>query len=806
MPCPPSSPKVDRDWIWKKTEAVLASPDNRYWPVYQDAGLMSQSHRGLLLSGSPGSGKTGLILDLVNASCFGGGTQAAKGSLGRLAGQLVGYHFCQADNAPTCMVPQLVHSLAAQLCQAPQLAAYYRHLQASPTAQALVSLPSCHTDPSLALTRGVLQPLARLHSLGHLPSLPHLLLVLDGVCEAQQHRPDTGPSVLSFLASHLPLFPPWLRLILTSRPLPDPFLSSLPLPVEQLEGPEADSDLGEYISARCSLAPSIVANVKGGGDGEPMTRLSDHLLARARGCFLYVRLILDFIERGSLVIKSGSFKVLPQTLSEVFHLAFNLKFSSSQSYDPASEVLATCLACLSPPSLGELYTACSALSVTSLPWKQFSESHQAVSEWLVCRTDGSLMLFHPTLRDWLLGRKVGDSTKFLPNLRTGHTAMALTLARQTQPLRPEKMLQLGHHILKAGLFRGHGSSDLGARELQAAFLSLACGDPSPGLACPRNLHSPLTKVSRLLLLAGADPDLSAVTDSGENQSLLALHASRGHLDMVSLLLEFCAQVDSTTLSLACRAGHLEVARLLLVCGALGVPEAMREAAGAGHLPIVKLLSEEDDSGLQEALTSALAESEVEVAAWLLSQPQVFSHFVNSEGRTPLEVAATSGSRESVELLLDQGASPQGGALHRAAEGGHWAVAECLLERGAEPNTLDSEGRSALSVAAQGGHCPMLELLVSRGCSPGGGPGEEVSPLGHAILQGMEEVVTCLLELGASPNLGDSSGRSALDLAVYTGLPGLVTALLQVTALYCNIRTALLLATVSLLPCYRPGRI
>ena len=35
-------------------------------------------------------------------------------------------------------------------------------------------------------------------------------------------------------------------------------------------------------------------------------------------------------------------------------------------------------------------------------------------------------------------------------------------------------------------------------------------------------------------------------------------------------------------------------------------------------------------------------------------------------------------------------------------------------------------------------------------------------------------------------------------------PGLVTALLQVTALYCNIRTALLLATVSLLPSYRPG--
>ena len=39
------------------------------------------------------------------------------------------FHSCQADNAPTCLVPNFVHSLAAQLSQAPQLAPYYRHLK-----------------------------------------------------------------------------------------------------------------------------------------------------------------------------------------------------------------------------------------------------------------------------------------------------------------------------------------------------------------------------------------------------------------------------------------------------------------------------------------------------------------------------------------------------------------------------------------------------------------------------------------------------------------------------------------------------
>ena len=37
---------------------------------------------------------------------------------------VVGYHFCQAENNITCSVPDFVHSIAAQLCQAPQLSSY----------------------------------------------------------------------------------------------------------------------------------------------------------------------------------------------------------------------------------------------------------------------------------------------------------------------------------------------------------------------------------------------------------------------------------------------------------------------------------------------------------------------------------------------------------------------------------------------------------------------------------------------------------------------------------------------------------
>ena len=49
-----------------------------------------------------------------------------QSSLKNLASQIVAYHFCQADNAPTCLVPEFVHSVAAQMSQSPQLTPYYQ--------------------------------------------------------------------------------------------------------------------------------------------------------------------------------------------------------------------------------------------------------------------------------------------------------------------------------------------------------------------------------------------------------------------------------------------------------------------------------------------------------------------------------------------------------------------------------------------------------------------------------------------------------------------------------------------------------
>ena len=56
----------------------------------------------------------------------------------------------------------------------------------------------------------------------------------------------------------------------------------------------------------------------------PAAKFQSHVLIAAKGSFLFAKLLLDVVEKGSIVIKS-SFKVLPQTLAQIFMLEFNLR-------------------------------------------------------------------------------------------------------------------------------------------------------------------------------------------------------------------------------------------------------------------------------------------------------------------------------------------------------------------------------------------------------------------------------------------------------------------------------------------------
>lgn len=117
-------------------EVPLQEPDplfiGRHWLLRELSNAISTTESaGILINGNLGTGKTALILQLVEYSCFGRRhdnysqenegiirqVNVAQDRIRSLASQVVAYHFCQADNNSTCLVPDFIHSLAAQLCQ-----------------------------------------------------------------------------------------------------------------------------------------------------------------------------------------------------------------------------------------------------------------------------------------------------------------------------------------------------------------------------------------------------------------------------------------------------------------------------------------------------------------------------------------------------------------------------------------------------------------------------------------------------------------------------------------------------------------
>ncbi|KAL4707589.1 hypothetical protein ACJJTC_001634 [Scirpophaga incertulas] len=742
----------------------------RQWLMRDMEKSLESSSPGILISGCPGTGKTAFILQLVEYSCFGRKRHYEYQELreqsdireympedmnskmfARLASHVVAYHFCQADNNSTCLVGEFIHSVAAQLCQAPRLQAYREYLLSEPHLLTSLSLKECIADPDLAFRRGIIEPLNILRKNGSIDSGNSIILV-DGLCEAEYHRPDHGYTIASFLIKHVTEMPSWLKVVATVR---SQFIElTKQLPYTRLSLDESDNvnrDLLEYFNARVQIAPIIETNIKcstGKSEGvhNSVLKFAQYVLHLSQGSFLFLKLLLDLLERSHIVVKSTNYKVVPISLAQIFLLQFNLRFPTLQSFEKITHILSVCLAALYPLTLVEIYYSVNSLLVnTFLPWEEFCDRFESLTDFLVKRIDNTYMFFHPSFREWLIRRDDSESSKFLCDLRAGHCGIAYRLSRVQAPLDSDKTMELGHHILKAHMYRNLGPAQLGLcpRDLQAMMVATSSSNVGEAIANLRNIYTPNVKVSRLMLLAGGSPN--QITECLGNAPLLCMYAYQGILSMVGLLIEFGADLELTNsqgcsaLSLACQSGHTDVARRLI-------------AAGAS-----------------------------------------LSHTDTTE-KTPLVHAAENGHRDTVIYLLgcqtgrgdrnslhiDDGSIEQlvpgsRHALIAAAQNGHLDIVEYLLDTaelvvshdfllGADPNAIDDDGITPLGWACLRSRIPTVMVLLDRGATIDQPDNSGRTPLGLAC-GGPVELVELLLERGASLEKVDHSGLRPLDRAI-----------------------------------------
>ena len=281
---------------------------------------------------------------------------------------------------------------------------------------------------------------------------------------------------------------------------------------------------------------------------------------------------------------------------------------------------------------------------------------------------------HPTFREWVI--KLSDQTDYAIDIRQGHILHSLHLVRRGN-LTPEFFFELGHHLLKANPYkymRAGTAPDLpSGKDCHVLWIKKAAGYPTAlqnALLFERNCYYPNSKVSRLLLLSGANPN--ACWPDGS--CLLSSFAQTGNITMIQLLLQFNVDVDypnpktgQTPIFYAVQNAHLEAVRMLYEHGAkvtIYDNEKLSLLDHAAQTNSVKMMSyllecewslrNQKDKGknrseaLKKAFETAAAHGQVQICEFLLDCTDAITNT-----STAMCVACANGQSDTVQFLLSR---------------------------------------------------------------------------------------------------------------------------------------------------------
>jgi hypothetical protein len=349
-----------RKWLFDRCSTWLRSPN-----------------KCLLIEGDAGSGKSAIVSELIRRDPD---------------GRMLAYHFCRADQLTTIQPAEFVRSLAAMI--GARIDAYGTELNGDELRTRLVG-DAAAADPLTALLGSIVNPLSALPDLG----LRYILVdALDeGLQATSAHRSISIPQLL---ARALPDFPPWLKLVATTRR--DDRVEALFHDAEIIRLSADDPLQREDVAAFLDKHFPDTAD----------KALSRAAIDRSAGNFLYAQQVADAVDRGAIGL--AEIDALPRGLGALFARTFYQHFPDAGSYTNASRVLGIILAAREPLTQSGLAEA-SGLDLQ----EAIRPVLEALTGYVVARpgpeSEPVYTLFHKSLADWLIDPAAGvfriDETK-----------------------------------------------------------------------------------------------------------------------------------------------------------------------------------------------------------------------------------------------------------------------------------------------------------------------------------------------------------------------------------------------------------
>jgi cytohesin len=193
--------------------------------------------------------------------------------------------------------------------------------------------------------------------------------------------------------------------------------------------------------------------------------------------------------------------------------------------------------------------------------------------------------------------------------------------------------------------------------------------------------------------------------------------------------------------------------------------------------LVKLLF---SAGAPLSLFQAASLGETQTVSQYLEKEPAALHRRDSRRETALHHAAARGNKETVELLLARGASPDaaggdgGTPLHRAAKNGQPEIVMLLLAGGADVSRTNFRGETPVFDALNGGDTRSLMILLENGASVGTVATGKSTPLHLAAEIGDAAAARLLIERGADLQATNYWGAAPLHLATREGHTDIVS--------------------------------